>query len=282
MKIDLHLHTACSDGEQSVGQVAEEAKKAGLSAIAYTDHNTFAITEDRQEGELELIPGCEFSAIYQEKGMQRREIHIVGLFFEGVPAGMQEMVASIDKLAYPKALIRKLNDLGVAVTLQQIMEKYPDVGHIGRMHIARVLVEKGAARDTTEVFDKWIGNYSPHYFNPLDAVSYPTVEEVCRAVTACRGAIPILAHPFHYGFSRKEIETMIAAFRACSHRPMGIEVFYGNYGEERTSWLLQMAEKYDLLVSAGSDRHRADHRFVLGDGLLLQKMREAVCGGQKI
>ena len=77
--IDLHVHSNASDGTLSPSQVVEEAKKAGLSAIALTDHDTTAgIEEAVHAGEtlgIRVIPGVELSCVYQGK-----EIHILGLF----------------------------------------------------------------------------------------------------------------------------------------------------------------------------------------------------------
>ena len=40
MYIDLHVHSTASDGTLTPAQVAAEAKRAGLAAIALTDHDT--------------------------------------------------------------------------------------------------------------------------------------------------------------------------------------------------------------------------------------------------
>ena len=71
--VDLHVHTtASSDGRSTLEQQISAARKAGLHAIAVTDHN--CCTPVPQEAdEFLLIPGCEISA---QCG------HILGLFLE--------------------------------------------------------------------------------------------------------------------------------------------------------------------------------------------------------
>ena len=63
--IDLHTHSTCSDGTFTPEEVVEEAAKAGLSAIALTDHDTInglssAIEAGKKYG-VEVITGIEFS-----------------------------------------------------------------------------------------------------------------------------------------------------------------------------------------------------------------------------
>ena len=45
--IDLHVHSNASDGTCTPTQLVAEAKKAGLSAFALTDHDT-ALPKPRQ------------------------------------------------------------------------------------------------------------------------------------------------------------------------------------------------------------------------------------------
>ena len=75
--IDLHVHTTASDGTFTPSDVVLLAKKAGLAAMAITDHDTVGGIEEAvnkaKEENLELIPGIEFSVGNTEN------IHIIGL-----------------------------------------------------------------------------------------------------------------------------------------------------------------------------------------------------------
>ena len=67
MYIDLHVHSTASDGTLTPAQVAAEAKRAGLAAIALTDHDTVnGIEEALCAGEkngVRVIPGVELSCV---------------------------------------------------------------------------------------------------------------------------------------------------------------------------------------------------------------------------
>ena len=68
MPSDLHVHTTFSDGRLSPEEIVAAAKKAGLTYIAISDHDTIdGIRHLYEEGlypckGVKIIPGIEFSA----------------------------------------------------------------------------------------------------------------------------------------------------------------------------------------------------------------------------
>ena len=91
-RADLHVHTSASpDGRSSLEEIARAARRAGLDAVAITDHNLCTPVPERLEGVL-LIPGCEVST---------RVGHITGLFLTRplpaweAPPAPEEAVAAI-------------------------------------------------------------------------------------------------------------------------------------------------------------------------------------------
>ena len=65
MRFDLHVHSNCSDGRDSVETILRAAVRRGLFGLSITDHDTLKGSEKamriiREEGlELVLIPGAE-------------------------------------------------------------------------------------------------------------------------------------------------------------------------------------------------------------------------------
>jgi len=77
MKLDLHIHTEASfDCDSDVRQVIETAEKAGLGAIAITDHDTMSAVETARKyaRSVTVIPAMEITS---EGGG-----HILGLFLK--------------------------------------------------------------------------------------------------------------------------------------------------------------------------------------------------------
>ena len=83
--IDLHIHTTSSDGTRTVYETIQDAVAFGLSYIAITDHNQFAVLQPAIYQGLEIIPGAEFSTAYTTETGKLLEAHVVGLFFDGIP-----------------------------------------------------------------------------------------------------------------------------------------------------------------------------------------------------
>lgn len=274
--VDLHIHTTNSDGELTAEQIIAKAQDAGLSAIALTDHNCFAIQTPMRVGELEVIPGAEFSTIYAPAGREKKEVHIVGLFFNGVSDEMIKISQGIDKFAYEKVILAKLNSLGIDITLSEVLKRNPISNQCNRYPIADVLVDKGYASDRNDAMDCWIGNYSPYYINPGEHVAYMSMKECVDRIS--KSGLPVLAHPFHYRYTKEQIEALVSYYRSLSNGPMAIEVYYRNYTEEQTRFLEYLADKYQLLRSGGSDRHKLSQGFKQVDHAWLERMKEADAG----
>ena len=79
-RVDLHTHTNASDGTDTPSELVENARKAGLAAVAITDHDTLSGLAEGEEaaqrmGGIEFVRGVEVST-----GTDQGEMHIVGLW----------------------------------------------------------------------------------------------------------------------------------------------------------------------------------------------------------
>ena len=75
MKVDLHMHSAASDGTDAPKALAERCRAAGLTHAVLTDHDTMAGTAAfmaaaRAQG-IRTVSGIEFSAEWEG------ELHIL-------------------------------------------------------------------------------------------------------------------------------------------------------------------------------------------------------------
>ena len=102
------------------------------------------------------------------------------------------------------------------------LQASPHLGrHLGRMQIAVLMVQKGYAKDVDDALDHWIGNSSPYYLNPSEYVTYIGMKDCVKKISEAHG-LPILAHPYHYGYTEAQIEAFVADFRSLTrsiHRP---------------------------------------------------------------
>lgn len=281
--VDLHIHTTCSDGTRTVEETVLDAKEAGLAHIAITDHNQFAIIEPMMLQELEIIPGAEFSTAYETEEGRLVEVHVIGLFFDGVPKELHQIFRKIPRQRkhYLDAIITKLNHLGIKLSYEELLNAFPDSNQIGRRHIAELLVKKKYADNITDAFDRLIGNRSPYWVDATKYMKYMPMEIAVKKICE-NGGFPILAHPFHYHCMEKEVLTLVENFKkAAENYPAGIEVYYSKYDTQRRRELLEIAKSFQLYPSAASDRHAQQDRFEKGDEKLLEAMKQA-CRSRRI
>lgn len=274
--IDLHIHTTYSDGTRTPEETMQDAKNAGLAHIALTDHNRFALLQPKFFHGLEVIPGAEFSTSYTTAKGSLLEVHVIGLFFEGVPSGLHKIFRKIpiQRKQYLDAMISRLNHLGMSISYEELCNRFPDSNQIGRRHIAEILVEKRYAENVTEAFDRFIGNRSPYWVDAMKYTKYMSLQQCVRKICE-NGGFPILAHPYHYHCSDDDVLRLIEEFKEMTgSNPAGMEVYYSKYNEAQREKLLKLAEKYELYPSAASDRHTPKDKFERGDNALLDEMKK--------
>lgn len=247
-RIDLHLHTTYSDGNLPPAEVLALAKKAGVSALAVTDHDIVdGIPESIEAGarlDIEVIPGVEISSRYGES-----ELHILGYFLD-----WQDPVLST-RLAWLRAsrhmrnprIIAKLNELGLSLTYEEV-KAHAGTESVGRPHIACVLMEKGYVQSAKEAFDRYLAQEKPGYV-PREL---PEPAEAIAWIRAARG-IPVLAHPVWVKLNEAGLLKLCEKLKA--EGLMGVEVHYSTHKPRQTAEYLNIARRLDLLVTGGSDFH---------------------------
>lgn len=249
--IDLHTHSTASDGSYSPRDLVHLAKAGGLQALAITDHDTVAgnleALEAGRELGVEVVPGVEISA-----DSTAGTIHIVGLF---INPDDQEMEATLRELRLfreerNRKMIARLAELGIHLTLHElVMEAGGDL--VGRPHFASLLVKKGHVKHYQEAFDIYLKSGGKAY---LDKKRLPSDQAIAMIKDA--GGIPILAHP--YTMREKARDDFEERLRELiEHGLRGIEVYYAEHSHADQILFADLARRYNLLVSGGTDFHGA-------------------------
>lgn len=242
--VDLHLHSTASDGTLPPEEVVRAAHRAGLSALALTDHDTVegvavAGVAAAALG-LDLVPGVELSAWDGED-----ETHLLGLHI-GQLGAMQDALDVFRRARRDRAeeMVRRLNAIGVRITFADVLAESGDAA-IGRPHVARAMVQNGWAMDLRDAFDRYLGAGRPAYLDKRRI----SVAEAIDLVHRC-GGIAILAHPGGDG-TRERIEALAGAGLD------GVEVIHPSHSAEDRARLLALVDHLGLVPSGGSDSHGA-------------------------
>ena len=251
--IDLHTHSNASDGTCTPTEVVQRAARKGLRAMALTDHDTVSGVEEAMNAAtalslpIQVIPGTELSVAYK-----KQDIHIVGLFVDHRNKAFRDMTQLLirRRLERNEEMIRRFNTNGIPVTYEELTQGNPNAV-ITRAHFARYLVEHQIVKIPNEAFKKYLDPGCP-YFIPREYIQPEDGIEIIRKA----GGVPILAHPLHYKLPQKELEALIARLKDAGL--MGIEVKYSNHTMQDEYYAGQLASRFHLLASGGSDFHGAN------------------------
>lgn len=258
MRIDLHTHSTASDGTDTPAQLVRNAAAAGLDVVALTDHDT-----TRGYGEavaalpagLTLVTGAELSCRLDGVGL-----HMLAYLFdpdEPELARERELVRD-DRVPRAKAMIGKLQELGVAITWEQVARIAGD-GSVGRPHIAEALVELGVVPTVSDAFTAdWLADggrayAEKHELDPFDAI---------RLVKAA-GGVTVFAHPAAVKRGQVVPEAAIAALAAAGLD--GIEADHMDHAPATRTKLHGLATDLGLLATGSSDYHGSRKTCVLGE-----------------
>lgn len=243
-RIDLHSHSRASDGQYPAAEVAQRAASAGLAVWALCDHDTVAgLEEGARAAErlgLRFVPGIELSAF-----LDRREIHLLGHFVDGSHESLKrfEDLLADHRRARMAQIVEKLAGLGLRITFADI-ERWSGGKTLGRPHVARAIVEAGAATSVKDAFDRYLGEGKPAYVGRYRL----TAEEAVKLVHGAGGTVTV-AHPGVSKLERYDLERLRAA------GVDGLEVYHADHNPSVREKYLRIAEALDLVPTAGSDFH---------------------------
>lgn len=272
--IDLHTHSLKSDGSMTPAEVVQEAKRAGLTAIALSDHDTIdGIREAVAEGEkigVEVIPAIEFSVLSET------ETHILGYFIDIENPRLLRILKEVVDLRIERNHVttKRLNELGFDITLEEVRALAPN-NFVGRAHFARVLMDKGYTQSVKEGFDKYmsVGKYAYCEKQRLSA------QEAVELITEC-GGLSFLAHPHLTKLSDERLKEFLLELKG--YGLCGLEGCYTDYTPEMQEKYQNLAEEMGLMISGGTDFHaKMKPHISIGTGLGNMKIPYSVLENMK-
>ena len=275
MRIDLHTHSAASDGTQPPAEVVSCAAEAGLDVFALTDHDTTmgwdeAAAAARHHG-IALVRGIEISC--QHEGIT---IHLLGYLQDPAALGLlQELDRSRVSRQRRAQHIVDLLSADLDLHWDDVLAQIEPGATIGRPHIADALVAKGIVASRDLAFANFLYNGSPYY-----AAHYaPDPVRAVRLVGQA-GGVAVMAHPFASKRGRVVDDSVIEAMAAAGMA--GLEVHHRDHSGDQVRHGLDLAASLDLFVTGSSDYHGAGKSNLLGenttDPMVLQRIEDLATG----
>jgi 3',5'-nucleoside bisphosphate phosphatase len=277
MRADLHVHSNASDGTDPPAEVMRRAARAGLDAVALTDHDTVAgHAQARQAlpGSLILVPGMELSCRLHgplrdqspsdqsprdqsprdqsprdQPSPDQQSLHLLAYLFDPDDPELAAETRRIrdDRVLRARAMVDRLVGLGVPITWDDVAA-IAGAAVVGRPHIARAMAASGAIASPGQAFTAdWIADGGRAYvgryaLDPLRAI----------ALVRAAGGVAVLAHP-RADRALLVDDTQIADLAAAGLA--GVEVFHPDQPEAEQASLLGLTRDLGLVATGGSDDH---------------------------
>lgn len=258
MSVDLHCHTKMSDGSTGIDELIFLAKKMNVDTLAVTDHDTFAGAKRAkvigQRYGIDVIMGAEFSAFDYSR---EKNVHILCYLCDN-PDRLEGLCKTSGECRKQDAIqiLHKIMRF-YPISPEMVLKKAQGSTNIFKNHIMQAIMDAGySSVNYSKVFDK--------LFNPIDGVAktqvkYPDVCDVIKQIHIA-GGVAVLAHPNLYG-SLESIDDLV------SYGLDGIEVWSPYSDDVQKQYMVDVADKYNLVMTGGSDFHGMYSKSVRPIGL---------------
>jgi predicted metal-dependent phosphoesterase TrpH len=250
MRIDLHTHSAVSDGTDTPTELVRAAAEAGLDVVAITDHDTTASWPEAvraaHDTDLTLIRGSEISTQVGE-----RSVHLLGYLFDPDEPALAAELDRIRDNRIPRLqeITRRLReDQGLAITWADVVAQAGSADSVGRPHLADALVALRFVASREEAFATLLDWRSPAYV-PKYAPDTATAIGLVRAA----GGVPVIAHP--WAGSRRGVLDLALIAGLADAGLVGLEVDHLDHDENTREELRRVADDLGLLTTGSSDYH---------------------------
>lgn len=260
-RVDLHVHSNySSDGEWEVERLFKAAEALPLAAFSISDHDTVAALPEAfqraKSSRLRYFPNVEIST-----GYDRQTFHLLAPMLKWQHRDLEKFLAGIRQARYEQTIgrVEKLRELGFVVNLDAVLEKADEVGITGPA-IAKLVLENEANRSDSRLepykkvtkespavafYTEYMKQGGPAYVARRKASLLEAIQLVRRL-----GGLPVLAHP------GKESDVDSGLLKTLKDAGLeGLEVYTPYHDQEQQRYFLDLAHRFDLIATTGSDFH---------------------------
>lgn len=258
MVIDLHVHTAFSDGTQTPSELISEASMEGIDVVGLTDHDTTAGWASAEEAAriygLGLVRGMEISCRYE--GIS---VHLLSYLHDPYDTDLAEVVQETRRARYQRThlIIERLAE-DYPIDMDAVLAVSGEDATIGRPHIADALVAAGVVESRTEAFASILSGHGKYH------VSLPSIDPI-TAIGLIReaGGVSVFAHP--RAAMRGLVVPDSAMTEFISAGLDGLEVDHRDNPPKEREAMRRLANEHDLIITGSSDYHGTGKPNRLGE-----------------
>ena len=272
--IDLHVHSNRSDGFESVAVMINKAIQNNVGVLSFVEHYNIASYELAKKiarNKIEIIPGLELGTDMSKLGYKKNcKCHILVYYPNQVEIYKILNEYESERERYAIAIIRELNSKNINIKLEEVKANSPNKQSVGRYDVANMLIKLGIVKDLEEAYYKYLSYKNE---NNIER-GKPSPEELLTKIG--ENGITVLAHPnslrmvdSNGNISDEQDYNMNTFVESLTKAGLkGIEVQNSYITPPNTEYFTRLAEKYNLIVTVGSDYHaRKDSPIEIGKGI---------------
>lgn len=249
--VDLHMHSCFSDGLHTPAELVLQARKLRLETIALCDHDTvdgLAVMDEAVRDTAENMLPLRFVKCVELSCGAEANIHLLGYHVDAANHRLlSEMKAARERrLDRMGKMIRRLEGLGISLSGEAKTRLL--IPGTGRAHLARELIAAGVVNTMQQVFERYLDVGQPGY-EPMEKLSATEGVRLLRQA----GAVPVLAHPMRLRMSEEARLALMEELTA--NGLMGVEAWHPSVTGRQGAQLERWARRHHLLVTGGSDYH---------------------------
>jgi predicted metal-dependent phosphoesterase TrpH len=262
MRIDLHTHSAASDGTLSPAALVRSAADSGLDVVALTDHDTtagWAEAVAAVPAGLTLIRGAELSSVWWPAGEPPISLHLLAYLFDPTEPRLRAERERVreGRVGRARTMVERMTADGHDMRWDDVVDEAAG-GPVGRPHVARAMVRRGLVSTMDEAFTPaWIGAGGRYRVAKPDTNVLAAIELVRGA-----GGVPVFAHPM--AAKRGQLVPDGAYAVLAEAGLAGIEADHVDHEPAARQKIRAIAAELGLFVTGSSDFHGANKTIALG------------------
>lgn len=251
--IDMHVHTNYSDGQYSPDEVIKMGIDAGVGVMAITDHDTLdgikKVDRNKEfikESGIKIVNGIEIST-HSDTGT----MHILGYDIDLDNKELNNKLKELrtNRMNSTLAVMEQIRrDYGITFSYCDIIELV-NSNHVGRPGLAKLCVKYGFSDSISDAFDNFLNPAKDKVRRYDKNIFYPE----CFKLVKDAGGLVIIAHPKTLKLKDYDLDKLI--YNIKEYGLDGIEVYNSIHTMKDVNFYKVLADKYDLLISGGTDFH---------------------------
>ena len=252
--IDMHVHSNYSDGDLSPQELIRLAIDKRIGTLSITDHDTIEGIKKVNRTDsiivdsgIKIINGVELSA---KSTTGRMHILGYGIDLNNETLNKKMNILKDNSINSVLSIMEQIKrEYGIVFSYEDIKTMINERHNLGQPDLAKLCVKCGYTSTIQEAFDKYLITA----YNKTKFINKGLNYEECLDLISNSGGISVLAHPKSLDLAEKEFLILLKKMISCGLK--GIEVYHSSHTKEDMQYYLDIANRFNLLISGGSDYH---------------------------